>query len=86
MSPTKVKLVPPSLTSGSRGRWVTTKTGLWNGGSSPHGSSPWSNILRPITKAPIASKDLASSSSSGPVSPPSNPCAFRQLLSRTTHS
>jgi hypothetical protein len=33
---TKGKVVPPSISSGSRGWWVSTNTAWWNGGSSPH--------------------------------------------------
>jgi len=35
-SVTKVKVVPPSISRGSRGWWVSTKTGVWKGGLSPH--------------------------------------------------
>ena len=35
-SVTKWKVVPPSISSGSRSWWVRTKTGAWKGGSSPH--------------------------------------------------
>ena len=35
--------------STSRERWVTTNTGAWNGGSSPQGTSPASNMRRPMT-------------------------------------
>jgi hypothetical protein len=48
----KWKAVPPGFSSGSRSRWVTTKTGVWKGGSSPHGRSPRSNMRRPMTQAP----------------------------------
>ena len=48
-SVTKVKEVPPWRSSTSRGRWVTTNTGAWNGGSSPQGTSPASNMRRPMT-------------------------------------
>jgi hypothetical protein len=52
-------VVPPSISKGSRGWWVSTKTGVWNGGLSPHqpfqggssrqGPGPPPNMLRPIT-------------------------------------
>ena len=35
-SVTKMKVVPPSFTTGSRAWCVTMKTGVWKGGSSPH--------------------------------------------------
>ena len=35
-SVTKWNVVPPSISSGSRAWWVSTKTLWWNGGSSPH--------------------------------------------------
>jgi hypothetical protein len=52
----KWNVVPRSIASGSRGWWVRTKTGVWNGGSSPHqpfqpsshGPSPPPNIPRPM--------------------------------------
>ena len=53
---------PASLNRGSRGWWVSTNTGVWNGGSSPHqpfhgrswrqGPGPPPNRLRPITLQP----------------------------------
>src|SRR5215204_4835994 len=53
-----MEVVPPRLVTGSRGRWVTTKTGMPNGGSSPHGSSPKSN--RPAQQQrPGAAGELA---------------------------
>src|SRR6266496_4798960 len=56
----KVKVVPPRMVKGWREWWVSTNTGPWYGGSSPHqpvqfGShSPriGPNMLRPMTKAP----------------------------------
>ena len=55
-SVTNVNVVPPCISSGSRGWCVRTKTGTWKGGSSPHqprqdrahGPSPPPNILRPM--------------------------------------
>src|SRR4051794_34427932 len=35
-SVTKWYVVPPAIGCGSRAWWVSTKTGAWNGGSSPH--------------------------------------------------
>ena len=59
-SVTKWNVVPPSISMGSRSWWVTTKTGAWYGGFSPHhprqsashpihSSTAGPNILRPIT-------------------------------------
>src|SRR2546428_10157305 len=50
---TKVYVVPPCMGSGSRASCVTTITGIPNGGGSPHGSKPRSNIRFPITTAPV---------------------------------
>jgi hypothetical protein len=58
-SVTKWNVVPPSMTSGSRGWWVSTKTGAWYGGSGPHHPcqsplhSPRTgpNMLRPMMNA-----------------------------------
>ena len=76
-SVTKVNVVPPSMTAGSRGCCVSTKTGTWNGGSSPHhpsafgsslhGPSPPLNIRRPMITAPVAATCSATTSSSTPV-------------------
>ena len=56
-SVTKWKVVPPAISTGSRGWWVSTNTGVWYGGSSPHQprQSPshapriGPNMLRPMT-------------------------------------
>jgi hypothetical protein len=50
-------VVPPAISRGSRGWWVSTKTGVWKGGSSPHqplqgrswgqGPGPPPNMLGP---------------------------------------
>ena len=58
-SVTKWKVVPPSIGTGSRGWWVSTNTGRWYGGSSPHqprqsrSHSPRTgpNMLRPMMYA-----------------------------------
>ena len=55
-SVTNVNVVSPCIGSGSRAWWVSTKTGVWYGGTSPHqplhvsshGPSPPPNILRPM--------------------------------------
>jgi hypothetical protein len=79
---TKWKVVPPAMVNDSLGWWVSTKTGWWNGGSSPHhpvhcsdGSDRGSrhgprtglNMLRPMIVAPIRTS-AATISSSSPLS------------------
>src|SRR2546421_4894478 len=95
-SVTKLKVVPLRWTTGSRPWWVRMKPGLRNGGSSPpqppafgscsHGPSPPLNLFRPITVAPVRSKDSRRASSSGPVAPPSRPWVARQLARPKIHS
>jgi len=46
---TNVKDVPPCRSRTSLLRWVTTNAGARNGGVSPHGISPPSNMRRPMT-------------------------------------
>jgi hypothetical protein len=79
-SVTNVNVVPPPRTSGSRGLLVTTNTGARNGGSSPHGSSPPSNIRLPITYAPAAVNISSMISESTVRSPPVKPCRSRQAI------
>ena len=84
-SVTNAKDVPPCLTRGSRGWCVTTKTGTWNGGSSPHhasrfgslshGPEPPLKILRPITTAPARAQGLLDHRAVRAGLPPSRPCA-----------
>ena len=67
-SVTNVNVVPPCMVSGSRAWCVSTNTGWWKGGSSPHqpsafgssshGPAPPLNIRRPITVAPVLRSDL----------------------------
>ena len=52
-SVTKSYVVPPALGSGARDSCVTTDTGVPEGGGSPHGSTPTSNIRLPIRTAPV---------------------------------
>ncbi len=66
---TKWYVVPPCLTSGSPARWVTTNTGMWNGGFSPHGFIPTSNIRLPITTAPDVPKVSLRASAMRPALP-----------------
>src|SRR3954470_23998198 len=79
-SVTKWYVVPPSISTGSRGGCVTTNTSLWYGGLSPHQpfhcSSPQSpppmgpNMLRPITPAPMFSRDSSTIRALSLTSPP----------------
>ena len=85
-SVTKVKVVPPSLTRVGRGRFVSTKTGVRNGGLSPQNASPVSYIIRPMTTAPVASNHSAISSESRLSSPPVMPWRSRQLARLWIHS
>ena len=94
-SVTKWKVVPPSISSGSRSWWVRTKTGTWKGGSSPHqprqGSSPQGpgpppNMLRPIRTAPTFPDASSKTSVLALTSPPSRPWARRQASSFRTQS
>src|SRR6266700_2399016 len=50
------QVVPPTLGSGSRARWVTTNTGARNGGSSPQSPTPTPNIRLPTRNAPAVWK------------------------------
>ena len=44
-SVTKWKVVPPSISSGARGWWVSTNTGTWYGGFGPH--QPFQVVVGP---------------------------------------
>ncbi len=68
---TKLKVVPPGRSQGSRFSCVTTKTGVWNGASSGQVASPASNMRLPITLAPVRSNVSRTMSLSRPSSPPS---------------
>ena len=80
----------------SRAWCVSTKTGVWNGGFSPHqprhDSSPQSprigpNMLRPMIEAPAFSNASRRTSSLTPVSPPpASPCISRNVFSANTQS
>lgn len=86
------------LVAGGRSRswWVTTKTGLWKGGSSPHqpchGSSPQGpraagpNLPRPMISAPTLSSASANTSLLTFSSPPSMPAPSRHDFSATNQS
>jgi hypothetical protein len=88
-SVTKVKVVPPCMTSGSRGWWVRTKTGWRKGGSSPHqpvqdsshGPSPPPNILLPMMAAPVPPIDSSMIPASRLLPPPVRPWRSRQASS-----
>ena len=93
-SVTKVNVVFPSMGTGFLAWCVTMKTGVWNGGLSPHqpfhGSSPHEplppTMFRPITVAPIFSSDSSMTSVEALTSPPSRPWGPRQAASPKTHS
>ena len=84
-SVTKWNVVPPCIVIGGRAWCVRTKTGWWNGGSSPHQPRPGvvarsphgprigPNMLRPMIVAPMPTNPAATKSSSTPVSPTSSP-------------
>src|SRR3954454_24329860 len=62
-------------------------TGTCNGGSSPHGSSPVTNIMRPMITAPmLAYTSSIASASAFSSSPPSMSCRSRQAASPAIHS
>ncbi len=81
---TYVKLVPPFFSSVFLARCVTTKTGAWNGGSSPHGTSPPSAIRRPITYAPADSNVSSMILELTLRSPPAKPRRSRQAIAPIT--
>src|SRR6266511_5841382 len=95
-SGTKWNDVPPCFVTVSLAWWVRTKTGTWNGGSSPHqpselgscshGPLPPLNIRRPITTAPCDFIASPKRSESALCSPPSMPCCARKLASANAHS
>ena len=93
-SVTKVNVVSESV-SGSRSWWVRTKTGMWNGGSSPHhprqGSSPHGpgpppNFPRPMISAPTFACASSRTALLAFTSPPSLPWGSRKAFSATTQS
>ncbi len=71
-SVTNVYDVPPRLTIVSAGRLVTTKTGAWNTGSSPHGPIPRSAIRRPTITAPTPAKRSVAKRSASASERPAN--------------
>ncbi len=94
-SVTKWNVVPPFIVSGARAWCVSTKTGTWYGGSSPHqpfhcssGQGPRTgpNMLRPRIHAPMLAMPRAANSSSMPVVPLSLPSIFWKVRVGTNHS
>jgi hypothetical protein len=80
---------------GARAWRVSTKTGVWYGGLSPHhpfqlssGQEPriGPNIFRPMIHAPTLLNPRATNSSSAPVVPPSWPCIRRNVRVANAHS
>jgi hypothetical protein len=60
------------FTIGSLPRWVTTNTGAWYVGSSPHGPTPTSNIVRPVTSAPVVANRSSSKARDSSLDFPAN--------------
>src|SRR5919108_82775 len=94
-SVTKWKVVPLSISRGSRGWCVRTKTGWWNGGSSPHqpfhessshGPGPPPNMFRPMIVAPAPARMSSAKGVFALTSPPSAPWLSRNALSGTSHA
>src|SRR5918996_986760 len=95
-SVTKWKVVPPCISSDSRGWWVSTKTGTWYGGFSPHqprqsprhGPGPPPNMFLPMTMAPTFSHQPRTTAVLALASPPlpSSPYISRKTASGTIHS
>ena len=84
----------PGHLQGSRGWWVSTNTGVWKGGLSPHqpfggilgpGPGPPPNMFRPITVAPAPACASSTTGVLALTSPPSRPCCLRQASSLNTH-
>src|SRR5450631_1556400 len=93
-SVTKRKVVPPSMVTDARGWLVSTKTGVWYGGLSPHqpfqvssGQAPrmGPNMFRPRIHAPMPVNPPAAKSSSTPVAPPSPPNICRNVRVAKAH-
>ena len=91
----KWNVVPPFIWTEGRGWWVRTKTGVWNGGFSPHqpfhswsGQGPWwgPNLPRPMISAPIPGSPLLAKASSMPALPPGWPCMAWNVRVAKNHS
>src|SRR5436190_4867255 len=93
-SVTKWNVVPPCISSGSRGWLVRTKTGWWKGGLSPHqplhasshGPGPPPNMFRPMMVAPAPPRMSSANGVLALTSPPSSPWLSRNALSGTSQS
>gem|GEM_PF-5879676 len=88
-------MVPPFIWTAGRRWWVRTKTGVRNGGSSPHqpfhswsGQGPWCgpNLPRPMISAPMPGSQALAKASSMPVLPPGWPCMARKVRVGKNHS
>ena len=88
-------MVPPFIWTGGRGWWVRTKTGVRNGGASPHqpfhswsGQGPWCgpNLPRPMISAPMPGAQALAKASLTPVLPPGWPCMARKVRVGKNHS
>ena len=79
-------MVPPSISIGGRGRWVSTNVGVWNGGFGPHqpfqsGSScqpGGPNLLAPMISAPMPWLWRSAKASSTPAVPPASQNRVRE--------
>src|SRR4051794_20744152 len=91
-SVTKWNVVPPCSSSGRRGWFVSTKTGWWNGGLSPHqpcqdsshGPGPPPNMFRPMMLAPAPPRISSANGVLALTSPPCSPWLSRNALSGTS--
>src|SRR3954471_4706378 len=91
-SVTKWNVVPPCISSGSRGWLVRTKTGWWKGGLSPHqpfhdsshGPGPPPNMFRPMMVAPAPPRMSSANGVLALTSPPSSPWLSRNASSGTS--
>jgi len=88
-------VVPPFISAEGRGWWVRTKTGVPNGGVSPHhpfhsssGQGPWCglNLPRPMISAPTPGPQALAKASSTPTVPPGLPCMARNVRVGKNHS
>ena len=74
-------MVPPSISIGDRGRWVSTNVGVWNGGLGPH--QPFQsasscqpggpNLFAPMISAPMPGPNCWANALSTPSPPPVRP-------------
>ena len=92
----KWNVVPPAIASDGRGWWVSTYTGVWNGGLSPHqpchassGHGPCCgpNLPRPMISAPMPRSMDSVMALSMPLLPPGpRPCIAWPIAVSKNHS